>query len=305
MLKKSETIDLKRYNSGFINLDSLLNISFSQIEKSNHVHYLNKEHYIIEFENNNNKLIYKMQNSIKRCYNELLAYQLASFYNINCAFYDLATLDGTIGVLTINYKKAGVTYCSFTDLMADFGIDVNELVFSIQSNLENIWAILEKKFRDYANKEYIVKNLLDELIKIYCFDILICNSDRHLNNLELAEDKINNKYNIAPIFDHTLSLELGENVYSNIGVKYGTGKGLSHYSVLKDFLEVSSEDYQNMFIEMNENFTLDLLNESLSNIEKQTGCMIPTNIKEAYEKWFIKHKEEIDNVLMEFKAKKR
>lgn len=292
-------MEYKRYNSGFIDLDYYLGITFSDIKKRSDIRYL-KEPNVIEFMISNTDLIYKSQSTIEDCYNELLAYQLANAFGIKCAFYDLATFDATIGVLTPNFKKVGIDYYTLGYLFDNYDLDTNQY----KVNLENIWNILEKRYNANPEHEDIVKNLMHEIIRIYCFNLLIRNSDCHLNNMEIAEDKTNNQYFVAPIFDHTFSFDLNWST-SRIAVSYEDGDHTMFAKCIKDFLNVSDSYFQDMFIDMNEKFTIELLNECLKNIEIQTGRPVPNDIRKSYEEWFIKHKSMINNVLQEFNSKKR
>lgn len=54
-------------------------------------------------------------------------------------------------------------------------------------------------------KENYVKNYL---LQIMTFDYIICNSDRHLSNIEFVYNKSTKQYRFAPIFDNGLSFLL-------------------------------------------------------------------------------------------------
>ena len=59
------------------------------------------------------------------------------------------------------------------------------MVYTI--NLENIWDALYSKYYSLDNYEEIVKKLMDQLVEIFCFDLLTINNDRNPNNLIIAE----------------------------------------------------------------------------------------------------------------------
>lgn len=296
---KNNYFGFTRYNSGFINLDKYLNVTFDQINTNNDIRYIKKEHHIFEFEKDNLQLIYKPQMNIKECYNELLAYQLSTLLGLNCAYYDLATFDGTIGVLTPNFKKQNLKYINFSVLAKEYSKDDdNHLKYQVTlNNIENF-------LKPHYNSQ-IVDYLMEKIIKIFCFDILICNNDRTLSNLEIVEG--HDFVDLVPLFDHTLCFDYSEKSVIEVNFKheYALDFDISHYEVLKDFLEVFSDVYKNIFIEMNQKFTMELLENALKSIEIQTERKIPEEIRKSYEMWFLNHKTKLEEVLENFPARRR
>lgn len=113
-------------------------------------------------------------------YNELIAEELAKDYQIPCAHYDLAILDGIKGVISEDIIENNKYYdvCTlFEDYSKYIGSDCN--------SLKNILSMLEIKYDDPK----VIKRLMDQLFNIFIFDILIANGDRRKENLIIIENE--------------------------------------------------------------------------------------------------------------------
>jgi len=66
----------------------------------------------------------------------------------------------------------------------------------------------EAKFQALMQKvqEYTGLNVSTEIARLFAFDALILNEDRHTNNILFLYDPIQKSWELAPIFDHGLSL---------------------------------------------------------------------------------------------------
>lgn len=74
--------------------------------------------------------------------------------------------------------------------------------------LNNSSFSTEEKFEELMRKvqEYTGLDVTTELARIFAFDALILNEDRHTNNILFLYDPNQKSWELAPIFDHGLSL---------------------------------------------------------------------------------------------------
>ena len=127
--------------------------------------------------------------------NELVAEELAKDFKIPCAHYEIGTLKDKPVVLSKSvFEKNAVFYSLFN--LIEYDID-----------LETIWNELDRKYKDYD----LVAKLMEEIVKVFLFDILIANGDRHGLNLFIEESA--KGIQVAPIFDN-------ENMLSELSISH-------------------------------------------------------------------------------------
>ena len=229
-------------------------------------------------------------------YGELISEEVSKLFGMPTAHYDLASYRGIKGILSYNFLKEYDSYYSGFDVLADFyeqklqkdkelselyGIDYykDDLDSATDklNNLEDIWGILEDKYKDYPDKQYIVKRIMDGLVDKLVFDILMINEDDHCSNWGQVDDLEKGKV-LAPQFDNSSILNLYKNIYTE---KFASGKDIEDkelrltvdnkgitkpLEVLSQFLGVSDSEYTDL--------VRDRVNILKENVEK-----IPTIIE--------------------------
>ena len=80
--------------------------------------------------------------------------------------------------------------------------------FSTDQILNNVTLSTKAKFQALMQKvqEYTGLNVSTEMARLFAFDALILNEDRHTNNILFLYDPIQKSWELAPFFDHGLSL---------------------------------------------------------------------------------------------------
>lgn len=171
----------------------------------------------------------KVAYSIYEAYGEILSQNIANVLDIPCAHYMLADFDyqnDTIddfkesrGVITVNFLKEGerlvpigeiISQVLHSDIFPDFekqklyGIYQldKDIAIHKMNNLEDLWPILEHYFSNYKNKDIIVYTIMDYLVRVYFFDLITLQGDRHIWNFGVIIDKENN-VRPAPLFDNS------------------------------------------------------------------------------------------------------
>lgn len=269
--------------------------------------------------------LFKGQQDVNQAYAELISEEICKILGIRTAHYDLAIFDGKQGIISYDFMQEFDSYDSGFDVIADFyennlidnqemsnlyGIDDNrdsiEEVVTKLNNLEDIWAILENRYRDAPNKQEIVSNILDQLVDVLLLDILTTNVDRHCDNWGIVHD--GDKLMVAPLFDNERILGLyrtkagflgknGENL-NDKNLLFTTENSLfsKPFEVLNHFLDVSSNEYQDRVKEK-----VSLLQNGIDSIpesiEKRTEYPMPENIKNYFLDAMHDHLERVSNIV--------
>lgn len=143
-------------------------------------------------------------------FSEKIASQIAKIIGIECAEIDLAIRDNRIGV--VSYKIN-----SDTENIIE-GINYISKIYPLynRNNLTDE-ASNEKYSLDMILKSINGLNLESDLFKIFIFDFIIGNTDRHHSNWAILRDSENVK--ICPLYDNASSLcayESDERIEKNL-----------------------------------------------------------------------------------------
>jgi len=271
-----------RDETSFINLDII------DKKDINHIQPFKKINFIYS----NEKYYYKRCKGIINCYYELIAYEIAKQMNLEACNYDLATYVDEIGVVSKNFLKDNDVIIRLEDLLYEAYQDIELPKYN---NLEDIENALNKK---YGIK--ITDKLMEELIRIFIFDVIIGNIDRHMDNIFIVE---NNTIKFSPIFDNEKML----NKYSiNMGI-YSLGVDREDYKYSEEDYDYSDNfiykfltkynDYRNILIDwlfIIEDDNLDII---FNNIEDKINNEIEENMKKYIKSKFKQNKNMIQKVL--------
>ena len=165
-----------------------------------------------------------------------------------------------------------------------------------------MYEIVYKDVQENEKYEEIVKKLMDQLVEIFCFDLLTINNDRNPNNLIIAESKDLTNISFAPIFDNSLSLNYSKT--SRMGVEIDWQE-YDHFTLLDKFLNSSSIEYLDKFKIMYEKFDISLLKSAIIATEQQINGNLPNKIKEQLIHNFWENRAKFGNVLENYKNKER
>lgn len=254
-------------------------------------------------------------------YAELISEEVAKLLGMKAAHYDLAIFNNKYGVISYNFLKGDEYLIYGGDILVDFyerklendeelcelyGIDYNNddlvIVTSKLNNLEDIWSVIEDRFKDEPNKRMIVKSFMEGLVNKLIFDILMVNHDDHSENwAELNKE-------MPPHFDGARSLNLHMDVskISNQDIDKMEHRALSltvsnseekrPLYVLEEFLKKSSSEYRDLLMEK-----VSFLREKMiiipSIVESRTGAPIPYYLKTYFVNALNYHLDEVDKVI--------
>ena len=225
-------------------------------------------------------------------YVELMGYHIAKFLGIDACYTDLAILRGEKGIISKSLRKKGVDLVSGTDILKQyleaFEDDVSDMGYKVQkykgdfkkamtiNSLEMIWQPLEFKYKDKAN----IEEIMHQIVKMYFLDIILNNWDRHGENWMIEERT--NDIKLAPLFDWDnalkkdfLRFEMGTSVTDLSTDKFGER---AFQKMFYNFFNTSASEYFDMFINM-----FNEVNNNFYNIirlaEKQINSKIPIKFK--------------------------
>lgn len=239
-----------------------------------------------------NKILFK-ETSISSIYNELIIEEIANLFKIDTPNYDIAKINNVYGNISYNYKKDGYTYIDGTTLLSNYcnHLKINQDNISNMNNLETIWNAIEYHFKNYQNKQYIVKNIMNKLIKFYLLDILTGQIDRSSYNYEIMYNNITG--DLAPYYDNTFAFNFG-NKNNRLNP---TRNHKNYYENIEEFFKISSKEYKDLFIEMYNILTPNKLLEIFTTVENKIQSTIPNNIKNKIWLEYCAHYIKIGNII--------
>lgn len=279
--------------NGFIDVDKLLNIPKREIYdvtellkfllKNNNTVVVRKRRmnsqFVFSFDYNGETYYFKFDSFVNP-YNELIFYYLALDMGINSLPYDIAKLGVYEGVISKDFKVSGAKYIPGGDILKKYH---DKKLYGKYNTLEDIWADLEDYFKDRKDMQKIVAHLMDKLVRIFIFDLLIGQEDRHPDNWGIVKypngevDLQVNLDNSRGLVDHPImtSHQLTMN---------------RDYIYVEDMIEkfqiVSSDEFSSVLPNYLWIISKENILKTFENIEAQTGYPMPDELKDEYLKKF-------------------
>lgn len=202
--------------------------------------------------------------------------KLAKMVGLKCAHYEYVTIGEYDYCLSEDLSDGGMFYTA-------------DALHVYDDSLYGIWEFIDDHFPDRSIY------LMNQIVKIYLFDILIMNSDRNASNygFKFWGDK-DGEFDDIYIFDNELSFEAEGVVLSS---KFSCSDKLREPTSIKDipagnekiveeldyFLETSSEEFYNMFLEMYNILTPEVVEAELKKYNSKFDIYLMRAYKENYE----------------------
>lgn len=202
-------------------------------------------------------------------YSEIVAEKIARLLNINCAHYEFVKIDN--GLYSRDYY--------FSESLSELGnarsmLDIEDEIFLTnhayinykdgpsKASLYEIWSELELIFGDCLD-------LMQDVTKIYLFDIMFLCSDRHPENLFIVDEQGQKK---AYLIDNEFFWKKRPYLSSDYTNQFFTNNIKENYEelALKDlnsFLSTSSNAYIELFKDMLNKATPEAIKEVLLEVE--------------------------------------
>ncbi len=208
---------------------------------------------------------------------EILCEMIAKKLGIDVLHYDLASYDGVLGLVSKNFKDSDSAYMSEMDLNYLYYSHINteemDMYYSPRTNSNSllfVWHSLEDYLNGRAYKEENVKELMGELTKRFCFDLLTLQIDRNEENTCFKDD--GNNLSLVPLFDNELSFR------NNILYKMGVNDDfiLSREKVISEFCKTTDSDTLNSFLTMINSVSVEDISSMLDSIKDKYGEKLVT-----------------------------
>lgn len=280
---------------GFLNLNEILHVShekdidkfLKKLKKNNKIKIIKKrkesvnKQFVFSFIYNNKRYYFKFDSLVDKNkdlvypYNELIAYFIAKDMGLDSIFYDLAIVGEFKGVISKDFKEKNAKYIAGDELLkCIYGED-----FSEHNSLIDIWHALEIYYQDLFNKKAVVSGIMYDLVKMFIFDMLLGNEDRHCSNWGIVE-QLDGSKNLQPIYDNS-RIVTDWAILLNMGLNIDN-KTRSIEELVERFQRESSDEFSLML----SNFLWVISEENIRKIfdliEEQTKSSISQNIKDWY-----------------------
>lgn len=298
--------------NGFLNIDGYFIKKYKRKYVPELIKKVSDIHYIVTIDREN----YYFKKT-KNFYNELLAYEVATFLGLNAVPYDLAVFQNMYGVISKDFKKKNCNYISGQDLLfaysrmpkslnflTNMGLEQtennnfpNNAPYSYNiNNLEVIWQAIEHRYKE-LNIYVDLEKIMNELVMYFIFNILVMQNDGASQNWVLEESE--NGVNLSPFFDNAEAFTIDDDKdlpVSNLSINFND-VGLGNYKILEEFLKVSEQAYINLFYDKFEMLTEDAFLQLIQRVENKIECSLPEDIKDKYIKMFHQNRENIESIL--------
>lgn len=235
------------------------------------------------------KRYYYKETSITEMFNELISSIIAEQYGIDHINYINVINDGFLGVIGRDFKE-GYEYLSMDTILGEYFGDDYEENYRKYNNLKDVIASTNSRYGF---------DLSDDIIKLFLFDALIANSDRHPSNYGVLKNEEGVK--LAPVFDNELMLsEDGiDSLYSlkvNRDDRYPGWWDIDSNYLYKFFLDYDS--YKDFFLSKLPIISDSNVSRIIEQVEDESKTKIPSAIKEKIEKGFVRNNKMIDKVMI-------
>lgn len=263
-------IKLEKDSNGIININNL-NVNLDCLDP-----FSVKYRFVL-----NDKLYYFKSCGFEEIFNEIFACEFADKFNYEHAHYDVASLGYNIGVLSTSVYDLNEEFIPLGNITKFVHVNPSYI-----NTIESMDKKILPKLCPFKKKEELIK-----YIRMFVFDILLANDDRHLDNAGFIKKGIH--YRIAPLFDNGLIVSdtaINNQIYAQ-GVSNDLYDCYNNY-VIEEFLcskyskilveelnKLSFEDLFNLVKDINANYkykfdldyetdVLDKLNTNLDNLNK-------------------------------------
>ncbi len=227
---------MKRDSLGRIQLDDFTPLNNNIIGRKEKI-WLSK---------NGERYLFKCGASNYEIYAELIAEELAHQCGFETAKYELATYKGKTGVVTPSFLRFGDIIISGDKYLSnakDIAIQNNINLDFSENNIENIMNAFA--FQD-PNSD--ISELMLALMKIFCFDLVIMESDRNKTNWSVIRSR-NGIIKLAPIYDCSTMARMNTDIDSLVNNLSNSNQVFNITDSIKFDLKINNQSSDNFFEE--------------------------------------------------------
>lgn len=251
-----------------------------------------------EFQLNGHSIYLKRSKDCK----EFVAEEIAKFLDVNVVHYEVGVLNGRLVTFSESFYNEDETFISGTRILSEYltGLtDRNYLTIRHLNNLPDIFKALESLFGYKYNND--VQKIKNDIVKMFCFDILLRNYDRETPNwgIVLGSDGIR----LAPMFDNEVSLT-GSKLTISMGMDR-ENNDLLFADLLEKFFATSDSALKDIFINMYDKLTPAKLNSIFEKVEKDRNITIDENYRTEALSNYIEHRNSLETVVEQYRQNKK
>lgn len=209
--------------------------------------------------------------------NEQISKKLADILGLVCPSYYLVNVDNESFVLSEDLNQYGefISALEICEKYKDSNVDVVDNI--TDNSLYSVWAFIENSYPDATSKA-----LMNEVLKMYIFDILFLNYDRDLKNWGILVQK-DGTTNIV-IFDNEFIFEQPEEDKVLMAETVALTSSINEfnpntYEDFKRFIKDSSHQFIDLFKYYFDLITPDFLKGLIGQIERRDNIKIDTKDK--------------------------
>jgi len=246
-------------------------------------------------------------------YEELVASECAKFLGVNAVEYDLAKFKVKQGVISKSYRKPNCKYISGEKILSEYATDPNnkEILINLGGDenklsllrntrdlseyihtLEVIWLALA-----YHYKKLNINDIMKNIVKQFCFDLIIGQFDGYPQNWEIEESV--EGITLMPYFDGSATfgiLKAMPKPRQSLSVNFHD-KGTDNYQILETFLSSACTEDINIFLEMFNKLNIHNFTDVLDAVEKRIDSNIPFFIKDRMILEFVRNRNLLQEVI--------
>ncbi len=275
-------MNVKRDSLGRILLDDFTQLDYNIIGRKEKVWLLK----------NGKKYLFKFGASNYEIYAELIAEELAHQCGFETATYELAIYKGKTGIVTPSFLKSYEIIISGDKYLSnakDIAIQNNINLDFKNNNIENIMNAVA--FQDPNSDIY---EILLSIMKIFCFDLAILESDRNKTNWSIIRG-VDGKIRIAPIYDCSTMARMNTDIDSLVNNLNDINQVFNITDSIKFDLKIngkSSDNYFEEFSKLCDMFPdyVSLIMDGIKNIDTDLAIK---NVEDRINKDMVEKKFEI------------
>lgn len=262
----------------------------------------------------------KLQITIQSVYNELIAEELSKDFELESVHYDIYGLNyAAKGCFSEDFIEDKLSF-TFKDLIWKRKDKYYDM-FDKRCTLEEMRKLLElfpdiidedaleenelKKFNRYKRKltEEEINLIMDQINKIYIFDILIANKDNNYGNFGILIDEYAAKS--MPCFDNEMLLNkdsINQGAYAMLPDSYVADnindfQQEPHKAIIHYFSKEENKKYLELFKSKLWIISEDNIENVIRKVEERTKSKIDEKIKYQYKEGFRQNNENIYNFI--------
>ena len=252
--------------------------------------------YLFSYQGKN--YLFKRHKEKEKKYNELIAEKIAQRMGLPCAHYFLGKYQKEEVVISEMFDMKN--YHSMRSILQEENPNYQD---QDDNNLSSIWIAFLNRF-----DQETTERLMDQLVKIFLFDALIDNRDRHDENygLIITEEDVS----FAPLFDHDAMFDEWSSYFHHFSMGIEKDDLKNHLinsntkteEMLEKFLWVSDDKYRDDLKEYLKWIRPDSIQEILEEL-KQEGVKISKEEEELIHMMFSDNVRRIEAILEEIGKK--